>query len=126
MNTMSQIKPTQIIPGRENRVNPITPLPIDLDPVQRSLIIPPITTATPIPEGQTASFLEETTSVQSTETMLAESDPMPATPAILSVKQQIVKFMPDGTAKVDVILEIQDISNAVEYDIRVAKDAGNL
>lgn len=126
---MSQIKPTQIIAGRENRVNPISPLPVDLDPTQRSLLIPPVTTATPIEEGGTAASLAASTeaaSIQSTESMLAESDPSPATPAILSVKQQIVKFMPDGTAKVDVILEIQDISNAAEYDIRVAKDAGNL
>lgn len=125
---MKQIKPTQIIPGRESRINPASALPVDLDPVQRGLLLQPVTTATdPLPEGsEGVSPGEEAVSLQSTETMLAESDPTPSVPAIIGVKEQIIKFMPDGTAKIDLILEIQDIDNAVEYDIRVAKDAGNV
>lgn len=118
---MSQIKPTQIIPGRENRTNPASGLPIDLDPAQRSILIQPIVTVD-TPDQNTG----EQFALQTTESILVESDPVPGTPAIISVKEQIVKFMPDGTAKIDVILEIQDISKAVEYDIRVAKDAGNV
>lgn len=127
---MSQIKPTQIIPGRENKVNPVSALPVDLDPSQRSLIIEPVTTVEnpaadsgigipPLGTGEAAAL-------QSVESVLEQTDPVPYTPAIISVKQQIVKFMPDGTAKVDVVLEVQDIPKAVEYDIRIAKDAGDL
>lgn len=125
---MSQIKPTQLIPGRESRVNPSSALPVDLDPVQRSLLLQAETTVSdPVAEQSQGDIpVESNFALQSTESMLAESDPTPGTPAILSVKEQIVKFMPDGTAKVDIILEIQDIDEAVEYDIRVAKDAGNL
>lgn len=125
---MSQIKPTQIIPGRENKINPISALPVDLDPAQRGLALQPITTVeNPVADQASIPVTSENvTALQSTESMLAESDPIPGTPAIISVKQQIVKFMPDGTAKIDLILEIQDIDRAVEYDIRVAKNAGNV
>ena len=124
---MSQIKPTQILPGRGNRVNPVSSLPIDLEPSQRGT---PVQPATDVEKSVIEQGIEQTTnadfSLQSTESMLSESDPTPGTPAIISVKDQIVKFMPDGTAKIDLILEIQDIDKAVEYDIRVAKNAGNL
>jgi hypothetical protein len=120
---MSQIKPTQIIPGRENKINPVSPLPIDLDPTQRSLALDPIFTLQNPIVDQT---IGDDFAFQSIDSVITESDPTPATPAILSVKEEIVKFMPDGTAKIDIILEIQDVNRAVEYDIRVAKDAGNI
>jgi hypothetical protein len=125
MSSMSQIKPTQIIPGRENRINPASSLPVDLDPIQRSLVLDPIVTIDN-PVVDQSGITSEDFALQSTESVLAQSDPVPATPAILSVKEQIVKFMPDGTAKIDLILEVQDIQGAVEYDIRVAKDAGTV
>lgn len=117
---MTQIKPIQIIPGRENRVNPGSALPVDLDPGQRGF-----STGTSAINTNTVDTLNDT-AIQSTESVIADSDQPPATPAIISVKEQIVKFMPDGTAKVDVVLEIQDIAKAVEYDIRIAKDAGSV
>lgn len=127
---MSQIKPTQIIPGRQVRPNPITGFPVDLSPAQRSLLAVQAEPANRDfgSEGQlvgpdTSGF---TIGTVGTESVLQQEDPTPSTPAILSVKEQIVKFMPDGTAKIDVILEVQDIAGAVEYDIRVAKNAGDL
>jgi hypothetical protein len=51
---------------------------------------------------------------------------VPATPLILSVKSQQVTFKPDGTATIDVILDVQDVPGVVEYDIRISKNAGNL
>ena len=123
---MSQVKPTQIIPSRQIKTNPNTAMPVDLNPSQRNLTIEqsvPLGNVTMDPV--TGEVLDQG-STTGTESTLQQEDPTPSTPAIISVKQQIVKFMPDGTAKIDVILEIQDIPNAVEYDIRVAKDAGTL
>lgn len=124
---MTQIKPIQIIPGRENQVNPVSPLPIDLNPAQRSLIINPVTTVdNPIPDESIGDAGGETVTTESVESVLASADPVPPTPVIISVKEQIIRFQDDGTAKIDVILEVQDVEGAVEYDIRVAKDSGNL
>jgi hypothetical protein len=123
---MAQIKPTQIIQGRSIKTNPNTAMPIDLNPNQRSLVIEnPVAQTNVIIDPNTGDVVDQN-SATNTESILQQEDPTPSTPAILSIKQQIVKFMPDGTAKVDLILEIQDIPNAVEYDIRVAKNAGTL
>lgn len=124
---MTQIKPIQIIPGKENKVNPVSALPVDLNPIQRNLVLDPVfTTNNPTPEPGVDPGDVEGFSNESTESVLQSSDPNPAVPAIISVREQIIKFQPDGTAKIDVILEVQDIAEAVEYDIRVAKDAGNI
>lgn len=57
---------------------------------------------------------------------LTNGSRVPETPAILSVVSQEIRFGPDGKAIVDIILEIEDVANAVEYDVRVTKSAGNL
>jgi hypothetical protein len=124
---MTQIKPIQIIPGKDNRTNPASSLPIDLNPAQRSVIINPIvTTDNPVTDDLVGDVGAETVVNESTESVLEASDPVPATPAIIGIKEQIISFQADGTAKIDVVLEVQDIDGAVEYDIRVAKYAGNL
>lgn len=123
---MSQIKPTQIIPGRPARTNPNTAMPVDLNPNQRSLVIEQSAPLGNVTINPITGEVVDQGSVTGTESILQQEDPTPSTPAIISVKQEIVKFMPDGTAKVDLILEVQDIAKAVEYDIRVAKDAGTL
>lgn len=50
----------------------------------------------------------------------------PDTPTILSVVSQTVSHKPDGTSTIDVVLKVSDINGASEYDVRVAKSAGNL
>lgn len=50
----------------------------------------------------------------------------PSTPAIIGIKEQIVNIGDDGKATIDVILIVEDIKGVTEYDIRVAKNAGNL
>jgi hypothetical protein len=121
---MSQIKPTQIIQGRKLRINPNMGLPVDLDPQQNNVVEGLQNIYQPEIDPATGEVVDQ--SSISSESQLQQEDPTPSTPVIISVKEQIVKFMPDGTAKVDVILEVQDIAGAVEYDIRVAKNAGNL
>ena len=123
---MSQIKPTQIIPERQIRSNPNIAMPVDLNPSQRNIIAEqPAVLGSVTIDPTTGEIINQGGST-GTESTLQQEDPTPSAPAIISVKQEIVKFMPDGTAKVDIILEIQDIDGAVEYDIRVAKDAGTL
>jgi hypothetical protein len=130
-----QIKPTQITTGRGVRRNPNVPLPRDLDQSQmpEGIITVDGTIAT---SGQSNGTVAATnsdqsaasggTTVLSPDTAVQAESFVPRTPAILSVKSQTVGFQPDGTAKVDLVLVVEDIDGAVEYDIRVAKDAGNL
>lgn len=70
--------------------------------------------------------LASTSTPMSTESTLASDSIAPRPPAILGVQEQIISYQPDGTTKIDLILQIEDVSGAVEYDIRVAKDSGNL
>lgn len=128
MNVMSQIKPTQIIPEKETRLNPYSSLPSDLASLRRGAPrdVPLEETGTSDEVGSdTGEGTEQSLGLQET-TDLSIVDPTPGTPAIIGVKEQVVSFSPDGTAKIDLILEIEDIEGAVEYDIRVAKNAGNL
>jgi len=50
----------------------------------------------------------------------------PATPSIMSVKSQTVNILDDGTATIDVVLVLEDITGVSEYDIRVAKQGDNV
>lgn len=122
---MSQIKPTQIIPGRKVRTNPNTAMPVDLDPAQTNLVIEGSSVVGQLSIDPNTGEIVDQSSVN-TESQLQQENATPSTPAIIGVKEQIVKFMPDGTAKIDIILEVQDINGAVEYDIRVAKNAGTV
>lgn len=120
---MNQIKPTQITEIQPKRPNPNISLPRDL----KSFV--PSSDALDQLSGATASKLAS--SVNSIDLIdVEEQAPLdqivPQTPVILSIKSQTIGFQPDGTSKVDVVLEIQDVDNAVEYEIRVAKNAGNL
>ena len=118
---MSQIKPGRIIPRRSLKQNQGSALPVDLNPVQRDLILEAVTTATSPTTDEVA-----TDSILSEESVLRSADQTPSTPAIIGVKSYVIKFQLDGTAKIDLVLEVQDIEGAVEYDIRVAKDSGNV
>jgi hypothetical protein len=123
---MSQIKPTQIIPSKVSSTSPNVAMPVDLDPNQRSLVIEnKVSLGNLSIDPQTGNILDQNTST-GTESLLQQDDATPSTPAIITVKQQVVKIMPDGTSKIDVVLEVQDIPGAVEYDIRVAKSAGTV
>ena len=131
MNVMSyQIKPTRILPERITRTNPYSGLPSDLESLRRG-------TPKDVPLDEFASSEEAgvdsvdvdtgTATAGSVETLgAAIVEPTPTTPAIIGVKEQVVGFNPDGTTKIDLVLEVEDVEGAVEYDIRVAKGEGNL
>lgn len=42
-------------------------------------------------------------------------------PEIYGVIEQIVRIGPDGSQRIDVVLDVQDITGAVNYEKRVAK-----
>jgi len=45
----------------------------------------------------------------------------PGVPAINGVISQTIRYLPDGTARVDVVLDIEDTSPVGEYDVRISK-----
>jgi len=89
------------------------------------------TTAFPRDFEQTGFTGEEeiqdfTTNQMISSSNLTNGSRVPETPAILSIVSQEIRFSPDGKAIVDIILEIQDVPNAIEYDVRITKSAGTL
>lgn len=49
------------------------------------------------------------------------SDDIPSVPEFISVVSQTVRTAPDGTQVVDMVIEVEDSSDSVKYDIRLAK-----
>ncbi len=54
------------------------------------------------------------------------SMPLPDTPQLVGIKSQNVKIKEDGTYAVDVIIEVEDIRNVSDYEVRISKGAGSI
>lgn len=54
------------------------------------------------------------------------SMPIPTTPALIGIKSQVIKIKDDGTYAVDVILEVEDVRNVSDYEVRISKSAGSV
>lgn len=52
--------------------------------------------------------------------------PLPETPQLIGIKSQSVKIKDDGTYAVDVIIEVEDIRNVSDYEVRISKSAGTI
>lgn len=50
----------------------------------------------------------------------------PETPQLLGIKAQSVKIKEDGTYAIDVIIEVEDIKNVSDYEVRISKSAGSI
>ena len=129
---MTQIKPHEIIQEDEGDINPNFALPRDLyQPASRKLnsgmIITPENTNMPI-EGIDIDTSGEGQPDESVDYGNEITDPFlpPQVPLIKSVKRQTINMTDDGTYTVDVVLEVSDITGVSEYDVRVARDNGNL
>ncbi len=107
---MNQVRPSQIVQETASKINPSVSLPRDLS---YNFISPTAEINQSLLEGSNNSTTPDVISV-------------PETPAILGIKEQIVNFNPDGTATIDLILDVEDIDTAVEYDVRVTKNAGTI
>lgn len=126
---MEQIRATQIIPVRELEQNPYVPPPRDLklNTKEPSGAIPKNNLAVPLnAEGENIASAQSPAGSSDYGDGLNDAAQPPAVPHIISVKQQIVNMHEDGTATIDVILNVEDIKGVTEYDLRVAKNAGNI
>jgi len=54
------------------------------------------------------------------------STPLPETPMLIGIKSQAIKIKEDGTYAVDVIIEVEDIRNVSDYEVRISKSAGSI
>lgn len=52
--------------------------------------------------------------------------PPPETPALIAIKSQNMKIKDDGTYAVDVTIEVEDIANVSDYEVRISKSAGTI
>lgn len=122
MNEMAQIKENQVVPSRIVRRNPLEAPPRDLSldfvdaqnlPVETTIPSQPTNFPT---EAQPNPILPPST------LPIVHLD----TPLITDIKSQTINFQGDGSATVDVVLTVTNISGAKEYDIRITKDEGVL
>jgi len=54
------------------------------------------------------------------------SIPLPETPNLIGVKSQTVKIKEDGTYAIDLVIEVEDIRNVSDYEVRISKSAGTI
>lgn len=54
------------------------------------------------------------------------SMPKPETPQLIAIKSQSVKIKDDGTYAIDVIIEVEDVKNVSDYEVRISKGAGTI
>lgn len=127
---MAQIRATQIIPVRELEQNPYVSPPRDLalnTKEGNGTAAPKTSLTVPLaPAGENIAPVVTPGGLNNYGEGLNDAAQPPAVPHIISVKQQIVNIHDDGTSTIDVILNVEDVKGVTEYDIRVAKDAGNL
>ncbi len=118
---MKQINSDQIV---DNGIpeNTVKPIPRDLADVKTSLGKSGLgfttNTGTPSTEGGSLTSPGSPTDPIST--------PIPDTPALIGVKSQNVKIKDDGTYLVDVVIEVEDIRNVSDYEVRISKGAGSI
>lgn len=115
---MKQINSDQIV---DNRIpeNTVKPIPRDLSDVKSN------------ESGKSGlGFINSGSSPvdghsPSTGTPANQNIP-PATPALIGVKSQNVKIKDDGTYTIDVVIEVEDITNVSDYEVRISKSAGSI
>lgn len=126
---MEQIRESQIIPTRVVQPNPYAAPPRDYrlhtDGADALAHVKPIIQETVVPGNSGNSGTITPPNINYGD-VINDAAQRPAVPHIISIKQQVVNIHDDGTITIDVILNVEDIAGVTEYDIRVAKDAGNL
>jgi len=120
---MEQIRESQIIPTSKVAPNPYVSPPRDYRLNTDSIDI--LDTLKPVIQETLVSD-DTNTSGANYGDAVNDAAQLPAVPHIISIKEQIVNVHDDGTTTIDVVLNVEDVKDVTEYDIRVAKDAGNL
>ena len=118
---MKQIDSDQIV---DNGIpdNPIKPIPRDLGFLRTSF------------SSQSGLGLLNLSNSGSVDSLPLESEsspptpsiPLPETPNLIGVKSQTVKIKEDGTYAIDLIIEVEDIRNVSDYEVRISKGAGTV
>lgn len=117
---MKQISSDQIV---DNGVpdNPVKPIPRDLADVKGTS-----STKSGLGLINNASVADNT-SVQNGG---SSTNPLPVlppnTPSLIGIKSQQIKIKDDGTYAVDIIIEVEDIKNVSDYEVRISKSAGSI
>jgi hypothetical protein len=125
---MEQIRATQIIPIRELNQNPYVAPPKDLElntKEANGTAVPKASISVPSNTGVDYDPGLNPGGVNYGDALNDAAQP-PAVPHIIGVKEQIINIHDDGTSTIDLVLNIENINGVTEYDIRIAKDAGNL
>jgi hypothetical protein len=125
---MEQIRATQIIPVRELSQNPYVAPPKDLElntKEANGTAVPKASIEVPTNTGVDHDPVLNPGGLNYGDSLNDAAQP-PAVPHIINIKEQIINMHDDGTSTVDLVLNIEDIKGVTEYDIRIAKDAGNL
>lgn len=117
---MKQINSDQIV---DNGIsdNTIKPIPRDLADVKSSSG----KSGLGFTSAGTPS-VEEGGSLPSSGNTAQASKPLPDTPSFIGVKSQSVKIKDDGTYAVDLIIEVEDVRNVSDYEVRISKSAGSI
>lgn len=121
-----QIKDTNVIKTPEVVLNPVFFLPPDVIDVRSGT--PPTENEE---DGVTYDDVVDVDDVLTDSPIDTGSDDFPIddgdavemlpTPQWMNIIDQQVRIAPDGKAVVDVVIELEDVSGATEYDVRVAK-----
>jgi hypothetical protein len=125
---MDQIKSTNVINAPEVVLNPVFFLPPDVVDVRVG------TSSEPVEEdGVTYDDVIDADDVITDEDLATDPGPeVPVdddgegaevlpTPQWMNIIDQQVRIAPDGKAVVDVVIELEDVSGATEYDVRITK-----
>lgn len=117
---MNQINSDQIV---DNGIpeNTIKPIPRDLAEIKSSSV------------KSGLGFTNNGTSInndggipQDSSSSAVTPVPLPDTPSLIGIKSQTVKIKDDGTYAVDLIIEVEDVRNVSDYEVRISKDAGSI
>lgn len=122
---MEQIKSDQIVPSKVAD-NTVTSIPRDLGQIvgdKRKKSLGLIIADGP---GGSTSNPDSISPINDSVEVLNPASKIPSTPQLISIKSQTINIKPDGTAAVDIIIDVEDVRNAVEYEVRITKGAGNL
>lgn len=120
---MTQIKYSQIIPSRKVEMNPSVSPPRDLQVNADQLPSTRIPAAGTSISPPAAGDLPQHNSIINND--IPNAVIIPEVPVILGIAQTVT-MTADGTSKIDIIITLKDIPGINEFDIRVAKNAGNL
>lgn len=123
---MDQIKTTNVIQAPEVVLNPAFFLPPDVIDVRVA------DTSDPAEEdGVTYDDVVDADDVLAEDPIVdtpeipvdddGEGAEMLPTPQWMNIIDQQVRIAPDGKAVVDVVIELEDVSGATEYDVRITK-----